>query len=536
MENLLLPILPLPTPVKVNRLEVLLEGYDCHKQAFLIDGFKYGFHLFSVGQSRSYESPNLLSATQQPQVVDQKVAKELEAHRFAGPFDSPPFPVFRVSPLGIVPKKIPGEFRMIHHLSYPRGESVNDGISHEHSSVQYANVDKAIKLITQTGVGSYLAKTDIKSAFRILPVNPQDYHLLGIKWNGQYYFDKCIPMGCSSSCKTFETFSTAIEWIAKDKLCIANLIHLLDDFLLIQPTASQCSVSLRLFLDLCDFLGIPMAPEKTFGPSTILTFAGVELDTIRCESRLPVDKLVRCSQLIASFLKKKKATLRELQQLTGVLNFACSVVVPGRAFLRRLIDLTIGLKRPSHFVRISKEVKADLLLWQQFFQEYNGKSFFLHDKWENSVSLQLFTDAAGAYGFGAVFGAQWCYGEWPREWKGQNIAILEFYPIVLSLLLWGDKIRDKCLTIFTDNEALVHVINKSTCKDTTLMIFVRKLVLVCLRQNILFKAKHISGFKNSLADALSRLQIPRFKKLAPAYMDPMPTVIPPHLLPVHWPL
>ena len=65
---------------------------------FLIDGFKYGFHLFSVGQSRSYESPNLLSARQQPQVVDQKLAKELEAHRLAGPFDTPPFPVFSVTP------------------------------------------------------------------------------------------------------------------------------------------------------------------------------------------------------------------------------------------------------------------------------------------------------------------------------------------------------------------------------------------------------------------------------------------------------
>lgn len=165
------------------------------------------------------------------------------------------------------------------------------------------------------------------------------------------------PSGCSSSCKTFETFSTAIAWIAQDKLCIANLIHLL------------CSVSLRPFLELCDFLGIPMTPEKTFGPSTILTFAGVELDTGRCEStRLPADKLLRCSQLITNFLqKKKKATLRrELQLLTG---FACSVVVPGRAFSRRLINLTIGLKRPGHFVRISKEVRADLLTWQQFFQE-----------------------------------------------------------------------------------------------------------------------------------------------------------------------
>ena len=248
-----------------------------------------------------------------------------------------------------------------------------------------------------------------------------------------------------------------------------------------------------------------MAPEKTFGPSTILTLAGVELDTIHCESRLPGDKLLKCKQLIAEYLKKKKATLRELQSLTGVLNFACSVVVPGRCFLRRLIDLTIGLKRPGHFVRVFKEVKADLFTWQQFFQEYNGKSFFLNKKWENSVSLQLFTDAAGVHGFGAVFGSHWCYGEWPKEWLGQNIAILEFYPIVLSLMLWGDHIRDRCITFFTDNEALVHVINKSTCRDTSLMIFVRKLVLVCLRHNILFKAKHISGFKNTLADALSRL-------------------------------
>ena len=114
---------------------------------------KYGFHLFSVGQSKPYESPNLLSAKQQPLVVDQKLAKELATHRFAGPFDTPPFPIFRVSPLGIVPKKTPRDFRMIHHLSYPRGKSVNDGISHEHSSVHYADIDMAITRIKQSGVG-----------------------------------------------------------------------------------------------------------------------------------------------------------------------------------------------------------------------------------------------------------------------------------------------------------------------------------------------------------------------------------------------
>ena len=119
-----------------------------------------------------------------------------------------------------------------------------------------------IRRLKHSGVGSYLAKTDVKSAFRILPVNPQDYHLLGLKWKYQYYYNKCMPMGCASSCKTFESFSTAVEWIAQEKLGIANLLHLLDHFLLIQTTEDQCSKSLHLLLDLCDFLGIPMATDK----------------------------------------------------------------------------------------------------------------------------------------------------------------------------------------------------------------------------------------------------------------------------------
>ena len=87
-------------------------------------------------------------------------------------------------------------------------------------------------------------------------------------------------------------------------------------------------------------------------------------------------------------------------------------------------------------------------------------------------------DAAGVHGFGAIFGGHWCYGVWPKTWFKMNIATLEFYPIVLSLLLWSNNIKNKCITIFTDNEALVHVINKCTCKDKILMTFVRRLVLV----------------------------------------------------------
>ena len=117
-----------------------------------------------------------------------------------------------------------------------------------------------------------------------------------------------------------------------------------------------------------------------------------------------------------------------------------------------------------------------------------------------------------------------------------NIAILEFYPIVLSLYLWGDQMQNRCIVFRTDNEALVYVINKQSCKDKIFMFFVRKLVLVCLQHNILFKAKHVKGVYNTLADSLSRLQVDAFKHLAPVHMKREPTDIPVRLQPQNWSL
>ena len=131
----------------------------------------------------------------------------------------------------------------------------------------------------------------------------------------------------------------------------------------------------------------------------------------------------------------------------------------------------------------------------------------------------------------SLHGSEWCYGKWPNQWLHRNIAILEFYPIVLSVCLWGHKIQNHCILFFTDNESLVHVINKQSCQDKSLMFFVRKLVLACLKYNILFKAKHIPGIHNKLADCLSRFQVQTFKQLAPAHMNRFPTDIPQHLLP-----
>ena len=86
---------------------------------------------------------------------------------------------------------------------------------------------------------------------------------------------------------------------------------------------------------------------------TALKFAGITLDTITMEARLPENELQKCKELLTYFQKRRKVTLRELQSFTGLLNFTCSVVLPGRAFLRRLFDLTKGVRRPHHRIRLS---------------------------------------------------------------------------------------------------------------------------------------------------------------------------------------
>ena len=150
------PFLPsLPTPIKVNRLVFLLDGYTPSTVEFLLSGFTKGFPVHFEGERTSQTATNLLSALENPKVVDAKLGKELAAHQLAGPFLSPPLSLFRISPLGIVPKKVPGEFRLIHHLSFPKGSSVNDGISPDHTSVRYATIDEAIKLIMNAGQGCF---------------------------------------------------------------------------------------------------------------------------------------------------------------------------------------------------------------------------------------------------------------------------------------------------------------------------------------------------------------------------------------------
>ena len=160
-------------------------------------------------------------------------------------------------------KNFPGEYRVIHNLSHPFGDpaSGNYNISQDEKSVAYSTLDDALSV----GGSAFLAKTDIKSAFKIIPIHPVDYQLLGFRWGGKFDYARTLSMGAAASCAIFERLSMALHFLAFRMVGVFSCVHVLDDFLFIAPSRERCERDMRMFVGMCELAGGPIAHEKTEG-------------------------------------------------------------------------------------------------------------------------------------------------------------------------------------------------------------------------------------------------------------------------------
>ena len=155
----------------------------------------------------------------------------------------------------------------------------------------YTSVDVAVRTILELGPQAEIAKFDIESAYRLIPVHPEDRPLLGMRWKEQLYVDTALPFGLRSAPKIFSAVADALQWIFESK-GVRRVRHYLDDYILFgAPNSMECREALDLALQLCRQLGVPIAAHKTEGPGTVLIFLGIELDTTAMEIRLPKEKL-----------------------------------------------------------------------------------------------------------------------------------------------------------------------------------------------------------------------------------------------------
>ena len=493
-----------------------LQSYDPLLRASLYLGFTKGFDVGFRGHVNSKsEITNLKSCNLSPEAVSKFLNSEVSLGRMAGPFSKPPFEYFQVSPIGLVPKKDSDNFRLIMDLSSPSGSSINDFIHDIFSQVTYSSIADAVKLVVQCGPGAFLSKTDLADAFRLLPLAEDQYNLSLVKWNGVFWYNKVLMFGLRSSCANFEKFSCALEFIAKEK-GIQHVCHYLDDFLFVNSSFQECEQNLNDFISICSEINVPLASHKTVQPTQKLTFLGFEIDTINEILCLPKDKLSKCTKLIQEFLAKPKVTLQRLESLLGLLSFCCQVIVPGRAFLRHLYSLTRGITNPHCHISLTLEAREDLRVWLLFLESYNGVTLYKDEMFLSESSVEIYADACQSYGMGAFLYNHWFSVNWPDTWwTQQNITFLELLPLVLALEVWGVELRNKCVTLRTDNWSLMHSINSQKSKEPLVMSLLRKLVLLALRHNVLIRSIHIVGLENRAADCLSRGRIQEFFTLRP---------------------
>ena len=191
----------LATHFNLVKWKELIFGYADQQ---VVELLRYGFPISFEGELHISEEQHITNhrgAVEFSDKVDRYLETEIKLGAVMGPFDTSPFDVpCKLSPLNTVEKKDSEDRRVILDLSFPAGQSVNEGIDKkrylgESIVLKFPSVDAFAALIFKKGQGCVMFKRDLKRAYRQIRVCPGDVRKLGYRWKGKIYLDKVVSMG-----------------------------------------------------------------------------------------------------------------------------------------------------------------------------------------------------------------------------------------------------------------------------------------------------------------------------------------------------
>ena len=495
--------IPISTHWNLDLMKELLKDYQDKE---VVEWMKYGW---PTGRLPSLQAPtrtfkNHKGATDHPQALREYINKEIRKGAVMGPFEVIPFKEnVGISPISTRPKKSSQERRVIIDLSFPPGESVNDGMIKDNYMGHYVKLtfprvdDLALRIYT-LGESAMMFKIDLSRYFRQLPLDPGDYSLIGYIIDGQLYYDKVLPMGMRTAPYIAQRVTNAIRYIHEQYKYF--LLNYVDDFLGAEDKGKAWEAFHHL-TKLLEQLRVETAPGKIVPPTTRIEFLGVTLDSQKMTMEIPEDKINEITRELKTWLYRTAASRKEVESLVGKLQFLGKCVKPGRVFIARLLNWMKTLRRTGKH-SIPQEARKDIAWWGRYIQEYNGVSIM----WMHNIpepDKVIATDASKT-GYGGIAGQEYFRGKFPQEWQQRNIAELEIRAVMVALKIWGPKLAGQYFWIHVDNEAVATVINSGGARDPALQDALREIALIAARHQFIIKAKHISGISNRIPDWLSR--------------------------------
>ena len=435
--------------------EMLLANDD-PDSLFILDGITMGFKLVDPrAEIQDYYSPNYYSAAvTSKEEVDQIIKSELSQGKFCIVHSKPTC----VHAMGAIPKSS-GGIRNITDCSKPKGFSINNYMKETVSTFKYKSMDDVTANLVP---GTYMAVTDIASAYRAVPIRPSDRGFQGLQWelNGDVHYleDNFLSFGTRVAPFIFSRLTDAI--VRHLNHIGIKTVNYLDDFIVFGSDMESCRHAQLTLHTLLRDLGFHIAYKKVVSPSTVVTYLGIQIDSLSMTLKLPPSKMEKLHMELEFFLGRKRATLKQIQRLAGVLGYCSTLIRGGRTFSHRVISLLKCFQHNRRYVTLDNNFHLDLDWWWQCAVWFNGTARIVTD--DQSDRLVLESDSSLS-GYGAVCGEDWLAGAWRTTMSSDldfhghlssvtpplpddNINVLELYPILAALDRWGESWRDKRIT------------------------------------------------------------------------------------------
>ena len=476
--------------------EYLSEYWDQQLLQLVTFGFPLDFNRQCVLKA---DKTNHASAEKHPADVEAYLNEEKQYKAVLGPFDKNPLPSCHYSPFMTREKPGSDHRRVIIDLSWPHENSVNAGI-HKDSylgtdfSLTFPTVDHITDALKQIGRGAHLFKIDIKRAFRHVKIDPLDYDLLGLFWEG-HFIDTCLPFGTRHGTQIFQRLSDSIRYILRARGF--PIVNYVDDFVGF-GTPSQAKLAFDQLYEIIQDLGLTISQKKLVPPSTKVTCLGVVIDTKEGTVSIPPEKMAQISDSILSWRHRNTCSRRQLQSLLGHLLYIHKCVKPSRIFVNRMLQV-LRSQYDSNVISLTTDFHRDLQWFTKFMADYNGISLYDHKPIAHTIELDACLTGLGGRC------DQWVYHlAIPRGYQNLTIVHLEMINIFLAVKLFAKIWSHKRVLIKCDNDAVVRVLRSGRARDPFLGACARNIWLQAAQHDIDLSYIHVLGKANVVADRLSR--------------------------------
>ena len=234
-----------------------------------------------------------------------------------------------------------------------------------------------------------------------------------------------------------------------------------------------------------------------------MVFLGIEVNSILFTLRIPEDKMQEILNILEAWTNKQFCTIKELQSLAGLLNFATRCVRSGRVYLARILNFLWELSAKG-LHKIPRETLKDVQWWKDFFPMYNGVSMMLNNEW-NEPDETLASDRC-LTGGGMYIRNQYLHFEFPPKVLHicKHINQLECVTLVLAVAKWAHLFTCQKIQLFCDNQVTVACINSGFSHNEVLQSCLRYLHRIMAIESFDLRAVFLSSSQNIATDCLSR--------------------------------